>query len=45
MRKMQKFIVKDKQIFVGLEDSKKTWKVCVRCEGMIVHQTSMPTKY
>jgi len=45
MRKMQEFIVKDNRIFVGLEDSKKTWKLCVRSEGMIVHQTSMPTKY
>ncbi len=42
MRKMQKYIVKDKRIFVGLEDSKNTWKVCVRSDGMIVHQTSMP---
>ena len=45
MRKMQKYIEKDNRIFVGLEDSKRTWKVCVRCEGMIVHQASMPTKY
>lgn len=45
MKKMQKFIVKDNRIFVGLEDSKRQWKVCVRCEGMIVHQASMPTDY
>lgn len=45
MRKMQNYIVKDNMIFVGLEDSKSTWKVCVRCEGMVVHETSMPTKY
>ena len=37
MRKMQKFIVKDNRIFVGLEDSKRQWKVCVRCDGIIVH--------
>lgn len=45
MRKMQKYIVKNNRIFVGLEDSKKTWKVCVRCDRMIVHETSMPTEY
>ena len=45
MRKMQRHIVEGKRIFVGLEDSKRTWKVCVRCEGMIVHETSMPAEY
>ena len=45
MRKMQEFIVKGKSIFIGLEDSKRTWKVCVRCDGMIVHETSKPTEY
>ncbi len=45
MRKMQHYIVKDNRIFVGLEDSKRTWKLCVRCDGMIVHETSMPTVY
>ncbi len=45
MRKMQNYIVKNNRIFVGLEDSKKTWKVCVRCDRMIVHETNMPTDY
>ncbi len=45
MRKMQEYIVKSNRIFIGLEDSKKTWKLCVRCEGMIVDETSMPAKY
>jgi transposase len=45
MRKMQEYIVKGNRIFVGLEDSKKTWKVCVRCEGMVVQETSMPARY
>lgn len=45
MNKMQDFIVKGKSVFVGLEDSKRTWKLCVRSEEMIVHQTSMPTDY
>ena len=45
MRKMQEYIVKGKQIFIGLEDSKKTWKLCVRCEGLDIHETSMPAEY
>ena len=45
MRKMQEYIVKGNRIFIGLEDSKKTWKLCVRCDRMIVHDTSMPAKY
>jgi len=45
MRKMQEFIVQGKRIFVGLEDSKRTWRLCVRCEGMVVHITSIPTLY
>ncbi len=45
MRKLQEYIIKDNKIFIGLEDSKRTWKVCVRCEEMIVHETSMPSEY
>lgn len=45
MRKMQDFIVKSNRIFIGLEDSKRTWKLCVRCDRMIVHETSMPAEY
>lgn len=45
MRKMQEHIVEGKRISVGLEDSKKTWKVCVRSENMIVHETGMPASY
>jgi transposase len=45
MKKMQRTIVEGKSIFIGLEDSKRTWKLCVRCEGMIVHETSLPTDY
>lgn len=44
-RKMQDWIVKGKAIFIGLEDSKKTWRVCVRSEKMVVHETSMPAQY
>jgi len=45
MKKMQEYVLKGKQIFVGLEDSKSTWKVCVRSEGMIVNEASMPAEY
>jgi len=45
MRKKQEFIVQGKEIFVGLEDSKRTWRLCVRSEGIIVHETSMPAEY
>ena len=45
MKKVQEHIVKGKDIFIGLEDSKTTWKICVRCERMIIHEVSMPAKY
>lgn len=45
MRKMQSFVVKDKSVYIGLEDSKRTWKLCVRCAGMIVDEVSMPAEY
>lgn len=45
MKKMQEFVLKGKNIFVGLEDSQSTWKVCVRSEGMIVDEASMPARY
>ncbi len=38
-------MIKGKEVFVGLEDSKKTWKIAVRCEKMLVHQVSMEAKY
>ena len=43
--KLQEFVVRGKEIFVGLEDSKKTWKIAVRCERMVIHRTSMEAKY
>lgn len=45
MQKIQEYVLKDKMIFVGLEDSKSTWRICVRNQGMIVDQASMPTRY
>jgi len=45
MRKVQTYVVKGKEVFVGLEDSKKTWKVCVRSGRRVIHESSMPAKY
>jgi len=45
MSKMQSFIAQNKKIFVGLEDSKKTWKVAVRSEKMLIHEASMNSDY
>ena len=45
MKKIQEYILKNKSIYIGLEDSKKTWRLCVRSEGMIVHEVSMPARY
>lgn len=44
-RKMQNYIVKSKKIWIGLEDSKRTWKICVRCENREIHNVSMPARY
>jgi len=45
MRKIQQFIMKGNIIFIGLEDSRRTWKLCVRADGMIIHETGMPAEY
>jgi len=39
------YILRNEKVFVGVDDSKKTWSLCVRSGGMIVHETSMPAKY
>jgi transposase len=39
------YILRQEKVFVGLEDSKKTWSLCIRSGGMVVHETSMPAKY
>jgi len=45
MKKMNNTIVENKEIFIGLEDSKRTWKLCVRSGGVAIHETSMPARY
>jgi len=44
-RKMRNWVVRGKSIFVGLEDSKRSWKLSVRSGGMEVHYTAMPARY
>jgi len=43
-RKVQDFVVKGKEVFIGLEDSKKTWKIAVRSEKMLIHRASMEAR-
>jgi len=43
--RLQDYVAKGKEIFVGLEDSKKTWKLAVRSEKMVIHQVSMEAHY
>ena len=45
MKKIRDFILKGQRIYVGLEDSKKTWKVCVRSGRIVVQRTSMEANY
>ena len=45
MKEQRDYILRNEEVFVGLEDSKKTWSLCVRSGGMIVHETSMPAQY
>jgi transposase len=45
VKERRSYILGKEKIFVGLEDSKKTWSLCIRSGGMIVHETSMPAQY
>ncbi len=36
--RVQDFVVKGKEVFLGLEDSKRTWKIAVRSERMLIHE-------
>ncbi|MDR0305781.1 MAG: IS110 family transposase [Chitinispirillales bacterium] len=44
-RKMQDYIAKGKEIFIGLEDSKRTWVVCARSDKNIINVSSMAARY
>lgn len=45
MKKMINYTAKNQKIYIGLEDSKKTWKLCVRSNGIAIQETSMPAQY
>jgi hypothetical protein len=45
MEKIQDFVLKGKEVYVGLEDSKKSWRVCVRSGRLVAHETTMPAEY
>jgi transposase len=38
MTKKRNYRLKSKRIFIGLEVSKRTWKLCVRSERMLIHE-------
>lgn len=42
MTPVQNCFLSGKEIFVGLEDSKWTWRPCVRSLGVVAHHTSVP---
>lgn len=44
-REMQEYILKGEKVYIGLEDSKKKWTICVRSDSLIVHETTMPARY
>ena len=45
MEKIQNHIIKNKDVYIGIEDSKTTWKLCIRCNEMEIRTTSMPASY
>jgi transposase len=45
MKKIREYILKGKEVYVGLEDAKKTWSLCVRSGRTVVHETSMRADY
>ena len=45
MKRQSECVLQKGKVFVGLEDSKKTWRLCVRSSDMVVNETSMPAQY
>ena len=43
--KKQDFILKGCEIFIGLEDSKKTWRLCIRSGGNLIREIAIPANY
>jgi len=45
MKKIRSYILKGKEVVIGLEDSKKSWLVCARSGRTVVHEASMTASY
>lgn len=45
MRKKINYLLSDKKIYVGLEDSKRTWKLCVRSDNLEIVNVSFPAEF
>ena len=45
MKKITQTILTGKRIYVGLEDSKRSWKICIRNDEKIVFEGSFDTEY
>ena len=45
MRKVQNYIISNEDVYIGLEDSKKTWKLCIRAQKMEIRTVSMQASY
>ncbi|MEN8134725.1 MAG: IS110 family transposase [Thermodesulfobacteriota bacterium] len=44
-RTIRNYILTKQEVFVGLEDSKRKWVLCVRSGGVVAHETTMPADY
>lgn len=42
---IRNYILTNQEVFVGLEDSKRKWVLCVRSGGVVAHETTMPADY
>lgn len=45
MKKIRDFILKGQRIYVGLEDAKKSWKLSVRSNKIVVQRLSIEAEY
>jgi hypothetical protein len=45
MKKIRDFVLKGQRIYVGLEDAKKSWKISVRSNKIVVQRLSIEADY
>lgn len=45
MVKIDVTIVRDQEVFVGIDVSKRSYSVAMRCRGQVVHQSTVPARY